>query len=423
VRGGDARADRPGLWLRGELASFNGDDWLTVRRRATSGSGDAGGLTLMGADIDVDVLDAFGREFHDMKIVARRAQDDWRLDLRARELAGNATWVVPNSKAPNGRIVARLARFTPPESGAPGTWKVGPVTADAAKTEAGGSNPWPEINIEADTYFLRGRDIGRLQLVAHPKGTDWQIDKLALINEAGRLDADGWWRVAGPRQQTKLDFVLDVKDAGAYLVRLGHPDAIKTGPTKINGKLEWAGPPSAFDYPTLGGAFKIETGPGRFTKIDPGIGKLLGVLSLQALPRRMALDFTDVFSEGFAFDEIAGDVTIQNGVMKTSNLHFNGPAAKVSVAGEADLAKETQRLAVRVQPSLSGGVGAGTALLMLANPIVGAAVGVGSLLARQAGNPLGQIFSYEYQVTGSWSDPIVGRRGPVTAAVPVEPAK
>jgi uncharacterized protein YhdP len=331
--------------------------------------------------------------------------------------------LVTNAKAPNGRIIARLARLTPPGPGAPGTWKAGPSSAEA-KTEAGGSNPWPEINIESDSYLLRGRDIGRLQLIAHPRGTDWQINKLALSNEAGRIDADGWWRVAGPREQTKLDFVLDVKDAGAYLLRLGHPDAIKTGPTKINGKLEWAGAPSAFDYPTLGGAFRIETGPGRFTKIDPGVGKLLGVLSLQALPRRMALDFTDVFSEGFAFDQIVGDVTIQNGVMKTNELRLTGPAARVSVAGEADLAKETQQLTVRVHPSMSGGVGAGTALLMLANPIVGAAVGVGSLLARQAmREPMEQMFSYEYQVTGSWSDPIVGKRGRVTAAVPAEPAK
>src|SRR5205814_3226631 len=137
------------------------------------------------------------------------------------------------------------------------------------------------------------------------------------------------------------------------------------------------------------------TGAGRFTKIEPGLGKLLGVLSLQALPRRMSLDFTDVFSQGFAFDQIAGDVTIQNGIMKTNDLRLNGPAAKVSISGEADLAKETQQLVVRVQPALSGGVSTGAALLFLANPIVGAAVGAGSLLAQKM-----QIFSFEYHVPG-----------------------
>ena len=418
ARSADARADRGGLWMRGELSSVNVDDWLALRQRSRTTGAESGGLELVGADVEVGVLDAFGRKFHDMKIIARQAQEDWRLELKARELAGTATWISPNPKAPNGRIAARLARFTPPDVAELTLWKGNQAGAEAVKPEAGVGNTWPEINIEADSYLLRSRDIGRLELVAHPRGADWRIDKLTLSNEAGRLDADGWWRVAGARQQTKLDFVLEVKDAGAYLSRLGYPDAIKTGPSKLNGQLEWAGPPSAFDYPTLGGAFKIDTGAGRFTKIEPGIGKLMGVLSLQALPRRMALDFTDVFSEGFAFDQITGDVTIQNGVLKTGNLGLNGPAAKVNIAGEADLAKETQHLTVRVQPALSGGVSAGAALLFLANPIVGAAVGAGSLLAQKM-----QIFNYEYSVTGSWADPIVGRRGPVTAAAPADPAK
>src|SRR5262249_39329564 len=191
---------------------------------------------------------------------------------------------------------------------------------------------------------------------------------------------------------------------------------LKNAPTKINGQLEWSGSPNEFDYPTLDGSFHLDTGPGRFTKIEPGMGKLLGVLSLQALPRRIALDFTDVFSQGFAFDQITGDVTMTHGVMKTSNMRLNGPAAKVLITGETDLAKETQQLAVRVQPAISSSVSAGAALFFLANPIVGAAVGAGSLLAQKVlRDPIEQMFSYEYHVTGTWSDPVVGKRGAVTA--------
>ena len=171
------------------------------------------------------------------------------------------------------------------------------------------------------------------------------------------------------------------------------------------------GRPTDFDYPTLSGSLRIDVGPGRFIKIDPGIGKLLGVLSLQSLPRRITLDFTDVFSEGFAFDEIKGDVRIQNGVLMTDDLLLAGPAAKVKISGSADLAKETQQLTVRVQPALSSSVSAGAMLFLLANPLVGAAVAAGSLLAQKVmRDPIEQMFSYEYQVTGSWSDPIVARK-------------
>jgi uncharacterized protein YhdP len=148
--------------------------------------------------------------------------------------------------------------------------------------------------------------------------------------------------------------------------------------------------------------------------MDPGVGKLLGVLSLQALPRRISLDFRDVFSEGFAFDTIAGNVKIASGVMTTEDLLVQGPAAKVVLAGSVDLSKETQQLSVRVQPSLSSvistGAGAAAVVLLAANPLVGAAVGAGTLLAQKMmQDPIEQMFSYEYAVRGSWSDPVVER--------------
>jgi uncharacterized protein YhdP len=172
------------------------------------------------------------------------------------------------------------------------------------------------------------------------------------------------------------------------------------------------GGPQDFDYPTLNGKLRLETGRGQFTKLDPGLGKLLGVLSLQSLKRRLTFDFQDLFAEGFAFDEITGDVRIQNGVMKSENLKIVGPSARVAIQGEADIARETQHLSVRVQPTLSAGVSVGAAALLLANPVIGAAVYAGSLLAQKAmQDPIEQIFSYGYAVTGSWSDPVVEREG------------
>jgi uncharacterized protein YhdP len=239
-----------------------------------------------------------------------------------------------------------------------------------------------------------------------------------LTNDDGKLSAQGWWRAAGRAQQTTLDAELDVTDAGRYLARFGLPDAVRGAPTKVRGQLGWAGGPQAFDYPTLSGAFSIQAGQGQFTKLDPGAGKLLGVLSLQSLQRRLTLDFRDLFGEGFAFDEITGDVRIQNGIMKSDNLRIVGPAARVAISGETDIAKETQQLKVRVQPTLSAGVSVGAAVLLLANPIVGAAVAAGSLLAQKVmQDPIEQMFSYEYAVSGGWTDPQVERTGRQAATV------
>jgi uncharacterized protein YhdP len=238
------------------------------------------------------------------------------------------------------------------------------------------------------------------------------IRKLGIVNDYGRIAAHGVWRTAGSAQTTTLDGNVDVKEAGAFMARFGWPNVVKATPTKITGSITWTGSPADFDYASLSGGFSLDAGAGQFTKIEPGVGRLLGVLSLQALPRRIALDFRDVFSAGFAFDKATGKVTMHEGIMHTDALRLTGPSAVVEIAGDADLARETQNLNVRIEPALSSGVSAGAAALFLANPLIGAAVGAGTLLAQKLlNNPVDQLFSYRYLVTGSWDDPVVTRAG------------
>jgi uncharacterized protein (TIGR02099 family) len=407
---GTGEPDRPGLSIRGRADALNADAWLIVKRDVEAVAG-ADELPLTGVDVTVHELDAFGRRFNDLHLQAARGPGAWQIDLDGRELAGPAQWQSAAPGRPNGRIAAQLRRFTVPAP-APAP-EAAAATAASEKAEATAKpNPWPEIDIVADSFLLHGRELGKLELTAQPKGADWQIQRLQLDNDDGTLSANGWWRASQRTQLTTLDAELDVKDGGKYLARFGLPDAVRGAASKLRGQVAWAGGPEAFDYPTLSGAFRIDSSAGQFTKVDPGVGKLLGVLSLQSLQRRLSFDFRDLFGEGFAFDQLTGDVRIENGVMKSDNVRIVGPAARVSISGETDLAKETQKLNVRVQPTLSASVSVGAAMLLLANPIIGAAVGAGSLLAQKVlQDPIEQIFAYEYVVTGSWSDPVVERSG------------
>ena len=415
---------RSGLWIRANVPRLNVDDWLAFQRglpsapgAAAAGAGPA--LAFDGFDIEADELQALGRRFNGLKVGGRRTGDDWRLTLDGKEVEGGAIWQGATPAQPNGRVVARLARLTPPGPGELTPWA---GAGDTAARNAVESNPWPAIDLSADALYKRGGDIGKLVLLAHPAGADWQIEKLSVANDAGRIDADGFWR-GGRMQQTKLDVKVDVKEAGAFLARFSMPDAIRGAPTTIEGQLAWDGAPSDFDYPSLAGTFHLKSGAGQFLKADPGVGRLLGVLSLQALPRRISLDFRDVFSEGFAFDSVDGTVRIQRGVMHTDQFKLAGPAAAVDIAGDVDLGRETQQLRVRVQPSLSSTVAGGAAALFIANPLVGAAVGAGALLAQKIlNNPIEQLFSYEYGVSGGWDDPVVQRLSGRTAPPQAETA-
>jgi uncharacterized protein YhdP len=154
----------------------------------------------------------------------------------------------------------------------------------------------------------------------------------------------------------------------------------------------------------MSGDVKVRLNRGQFLKVDPGAAKLLGVLSLQSLPRRLTLDFRDLFQEGFAFDAIDGDVNIQQGVASTRNLRMRGLQAVVLMEGTANLRTETQNLQVYVVPD----VNAGAASLAYAaiNPVVGLGTFVAQMLLRKQVSEAG---TQAFNISGSWSDPQVTR--------------
>ena len=134
---------------------------------------------------------------------------------------------------------------------------------------------------------------------------------------------------------------------------------------------------------------------------EPGLGKLISLMNLQALPRRIALDFRDVFSKGFRFDRIDATSRIERGALQVRAFHMVGPAADVTMSGQVELAQETQDLKVRVVPSLGGTASTAVAIV---NPVAGVAAALAQKVLR---NPLGQLFAHEFEVSGSWADPKV----------------
>ncbi|HRH88895.1 MAG TPA: AsmA-like C-terminal region-containing protein, partial [Rubrivivax sp.] len=228
-----------------------------------------------------------------------------------------------------------------------------------------------------------------------------------------RLRASGRWAASGARRMA-VDFKLELADSGAFLDRLGVGGALRGGKGQLDGKLSWAGSPLTLDYPSLDGRLRLELAAGQFLHADPGSARLLGVLSLQTLPRRLTLDFRDLFQEGFAFDGIDGDVTVARGVAETDNLRMRGVQATVLMQGRADLRRETQDLRVWVVPNIDA---TGAALATMAiNP----AIGLGTLFAQWAlREPLIAANTRELHITGSWAEPQVQRVGS-GAAPPTE---
>lgn len=359
-----------------------------------------------------------GQKFNQLVAGGTREGQTWRANLDARELSGYLEYRMPTAVGA-GSVYARLARLTLAKEGARGVENLldePPISI-------------PALDVVINNLELRGKNLGRAEVEAVNRGLarrdagarEWRLTKLRLSMPEAEFNASGNWAVyqelsepgartaparapggggRAERRRTVMNFRLDIADAGGLLSRLGMPGLVRAGKGRMEGQTSWVGSPMALDYPTLGGKFNINVENGQFLKAEPGIAKLLGVLSLQSLPRRLTLDFRDVFSEGFSFDFVRGDVQVEQGIAMTNNLQMKGVNAAVLMEGHVDLAQETQELRVVVVPEIN----AGTASLIAGwiNP----AVGLGSFLAQMIlRGPMIAATTQEFRISGSWSDP------------------
>lgn len=390
---------------------LNLDRWLDIlsaaAQQTSSGAAStefAAGFSLLPDLVSVvsDQINVAGKTLHDVVFGASRTGGFWRANISAREINGYFNWREARAGQRIGALSAHFSRLEIPSA------QRGAVESliESAPQEL------PSLDISVDELVLADRSLGKLTLRASSGGTEalpaWYLNSLRIENPAAVLNASGVW--APPRdamaRRTQLDYRLDVADAGELLTRFGMNNLVKGGAGALEGKLGWNGSPMALHYESLSGNTEIKLGKGQFLKAEPGLAKLIGVLNLQFLPRRLSLDFNDVFAAGFSFDEIEGAALIAAGTARTDELLMKGVQARVRLKGEVDLSQETQRLEVEVKPELNAGL-ASLAYAALANPAVGLTTFIAQTLLRR---PLEEIFTYNYDVSGTWADPQVLER-------------
>jgi uncharacterized protein (TIGR02099 family) len=379
-----------GVHVQGSLRKLDLDAWKALPLDTAGAAEAKPGPSLRAINLNVAELRAMGRVFHDTRIKATPIPKGWKIDLGGKEVAGDIMWSEAGG-LPGKRLAGHFQRLNLPPAEAGGR-----PSPDIAPTEL------PRIlEINAQSFSLFDREIGQLNTHMEAERTGLRTRSLVIANADGRLSGNGWVS-ASHRQATQFDIEVESANAGKLLARLGISEGIKGGATTLNGKISWPGRPEDFTVANLDGDLKLNMKSGRFTQLDPGAGRLLGILSLQALPRRIVLDFRDVFSEGFSFDSIDGEVHIQRGIAYLPDLVIKGPSTVVNMKGRIDLAREEQDLRVTIQPRLDDSLAVAGALLG------GPAVGVGTFVATKIlQNPVSKAATFEYLIKGTWSEPQV----------------
>lgn len=400
---------RPGMELTGRVPELDLGGWLAwsnARSREEAAARDAPELHWV--DLYIDTLRLGRMDLPDVAVTGRR-EDGWDLVV-------------------DGPTVAGMMRF-PPEADVGGVvdinlrhlhlaavpWLEGDSedteTADALPvgTEAAEAIHLPPVRVHIGRLELLNRNLGRLDMRGErDEAGDYQLRELKLAGEAHDLEASGRWRVP---EGSDIRFSMRTENMGQLLSVWGYPGAVSGGRGRLRGMLTWPGGPGELSPDRLGGEINLDLRNGRLVQVEPGAGRLLGLVSVAMLPRRLILNFSDVFEEGFEFDRLAADIELADGIARPRTLYVDGPAARISATGEVDLASREYDQIVTVSPKAS-------ATLPLIGGLIGGPPAAAAMFVAQ------QLFSggvdgvarIRYRLTGPWDDPRIERMDRARAA-------
>jgi uncharacterized protein YhdP len=338
----------------------------------------------------------FGYRFADLRGVLQSTQSGWRVDVSGDNAAGQV--LIPESFTGSQPLRATMERLV--------INKVPPPEGVAKPDDDEDMDPrnLPNMQIYVGNMLLGTRTVGAVDLKATRVPQGIRFDSATILAEAVRADAQGQWlkTVDGPR--STLDATIESKDVAATLKALSYTPFLEAKRGAIKASLAWNGGYDSNILEHASGAIHIEAETGQIVNLQPGAGRVLGLFSVGALPRRLALDFSDLTEKGLAFDSVRGDFELRDGNAFTSNLLLRGPAAEIGIAGRTGLGtRDYDQTAV-----VTGNLGASlpVAGALAGGPVIGAAVLLFSQVFKE---PLKGITRGYYRITGPWDAPVVER--------------
>jgi uncharacterized protein (TIGR02099 family) len=385
ARGTVALPEEPGLVITGNFQFLRFDDWIA----GVSGAGAGAVGTLRRIELNAERLAIFGQVFRDVAVDAGRGDGLWNVRLDSERVAG--TVMVPDGD--DQPVRADLLRL----------WLV----EDDLATGDGPADPraLPPASIGVADFILGDLKLGRLDAQAAQRGDGIVVDPLTTGAPDFSLAGNAVWVVEDgdlDRQHTELTLGLKSSSLRPTLEALGYDPVLEGGGATVAADLVWPGGPRADFLEVAAGRITVELTRGRFLAVEPGSGRILGLLSVAALPRRLGFDFSDVTEKGLGFDAVKGEFRVDGGNAFTCNLGLTGSVADLGMVGRVGFrARDYEQLAV-IRPHVSDVVAIGSAVV--GGPVIG---GAALLIAQVFRKPLSSLGESYYRITGPWEAPVV----------------
>ena len=265
-------------------------------------------------------------------------------------------------------------------------------------------NEMPNLDIKSERIVYQDKEFNNLILRTQTEENKFNILQLDFVRNDIALKSSGFWQFDSRNNDNVSVFNIAVKgkDFGKTIDELGLGESLRNGEIDFKGQIGWGAELYNINWPTLIGEVHLSLEDGYLKNVEPGAGRFVGLLSLNALPKRLFLDFGDVVREGTKFKKIEGTFNINGEIMETQNASMDGPSAKVNIIGTTNLRDKTYDQSMIIQPKV------GDTLPVIGGLAAGSTVGWGLLLLNKLfNNPIDKSIEIEYKVTGSWEEPDV----------------
>jgi uncharacterized protein (TIGR02099 family) len=368
-----------GLRVRGDVPALDIGGWI-----ALGGAGE-GALGPIDLELAAGELAVLGRAFADTRLRFRPEGTGSRADFEGAGLAGHL--LLPTDRAAKG-VTAEFERLHLPEA---------MPSAPTRPLDPGGL---PPLHLWVRDLRLGAATLGEARIETFPVAGGLRVEQFETRSPVINISARGDWMLAGDDERSRFDIAFTAENLGRMLDALGFAGIVEGGQTLVQIEGAWNGSPAQFGLPRIAGTLAAKVGPGRILDVDPGAGRLLGLVSLQAIPRRLALDFSDFFRSGMSFDSIEGRFELRTGDAWTTDLQVRGPSADIAVSGRTGLNTRDYDQELQVTPKVGG-------VLPVVGAIAAGPVGAAAGLVAQGmlSSPIDQMARARYRVTGSWDKP------------------
>lgn len=386
-------AVEPGLYVSGHVERLDTAEWWTfLNENANPG---ASADRAVNVDLHVGELRLINRDFTDVQLMTTREPGSWNVRASGPELTGEM--ILPTGTDRTVPVRLNLEhihlRRADGETDAPRPVDPGIL---------------PALDIHARNFEYGEMDLGALSMTASPVEDGISIDHFEISKPDLSIKGDGKWTRRDDEDQSRFRIALRAGQIDSMLQTFGYNvTSIRKGETTLDIDAAWTGAPSEFALAKLNGSLDMRVSKGQLLDVNPKAGRLFGLLSIQALPRRLMLDFSDLFGKGMAFDAIEGTFQIEDGNAYTNDLYMEGPSANVTVTGRTGLADQDYDQVVTVMPRVSGTLPVAGALFGPVGVGVGAVLYLAGRMFDSIHDGFDSLIRYQYTVTGSWDDPVV----------------